>query len=76
MEIAAGKTFVEFWKSLTITERDELSIALKKKCNISLTTVPRWGIGARTPKPQSQEIIVKYLQSQGYDVDQKTLFPN
>lgn len=71
-----NRTFVELWKSLTSSERDNLTIAIVKKCNLSIATIPGYACGARVPKQRSKEVIARLLRTQGYDVDQKTLFPN
>lgn len=72
-----NQTFTEFWGSLTPTEKDELSIALSDKCNSALSTVKFWGLGYRTPKERSQEIIARHIKdTRGYETDCKTLFPN
>ena len=64
------KTFVDWWKSLSPTEKDELAIALSRECNTALATVQSWGLGYRSPKARSQEIIALYMNT-----DCKTLFP-
>lgn len=70
------QTFTELWASLTSTEKDMVSIALAKECNVRVSTVPIWGCGARRPKSQSQEKIVEYLRTaRKYKTDCKTLFP-
>jgi len=68
-------TFKQWWKSLTASEKDNTAIALSAECNAALTTVQFWGLGYRTPKTRSQEIIVKYLATKGIVTDCKTLFP-
>lgn len=70
------KTFTEYWQTLAAPERDNTAIALSSKCNTALSTVLSWGLGYRTPKVRSQEIIAKYLASKGLATDVKTLFPN
>ena len=69
------KSFVDWWKSLTPTEKDEAAIALSRECNTALATIQSWGLGYRTPKARSQGIIVNYLTARGIEADCKTLFP-
>jgi hypothetical protein len=64
------KSFIEWWKSLTPSEKDKAAIALSRECNTALATIQSWGLGYRTPKARSQSIIAKYLKA-----DTKTLFP-
>lgn len=68
-------SFVEWWKSLTPSDKDETAINLARECNAALSTVQSWGLGYRTPKARSQQIIVKYFNSIGIDADINTLFP-
>lgn len=70
-----GLTFTQLWAKLSASEKDEMSFALARKCNVRVGTVPIWGCGARKPKPLSQDIIVQHLNAQGYDTDCRTLFP-
>lgn len=70
------KTFVDWWKCLSPTEKDETAVALSRKCNTALATVQSWGLGYRTPKARSQRIIVTYLSAKGIDADCTTLFPS
>lgn len=69
------KSFVDWWKSLTPTEKDEAAIVLSRECNTALATIPSWGLGYRTPKARSQDIIVNFLTAKGIETDCKTLFP-
>ena len=69
------KSFVDWWKSLTPTEKDEAAIAFSRECNTALATTPSWGLGYSTPKARSQDIIVNFLTAQGIEEDGKTLFP-
>lgn len=69
------KSFVDWWKSLTPTEKDEAAIALSRECNTALATIQSWGLGYRTPKARSQDIIVNFLTAKGVETDCKTLFP-
>jgi hypothetical protein len=71
-----SKTFVQWWKSLPPTEKDNAAITLAGDCNTALSTVQSWGLGYRNPKTRSQEIIVKYFAAKGIVTDCKTLFPN
>ncbi len=68
-------TFTGWWKTLSASERDNTAIALSSECNTALSTVQWWGLGYRTPKARSQEIIVKYFAGKGIVTDCKTLFP-
>lgn len=71
------KTFVEWWKGLTPPERDEVAIALSRKCNTAIATVNSWGLGYRTPKARSRAIIADYLKiSLNVETESNTLFPN
>lgn len=70
------KSFVEWWKSLTPTEKDEATIALSRECNTALATIQSWGLGYRTPKARSQDIIVNFFAVRGIETDCKTLFPD
>lgn len=69
------KSFVDWWKSLTPTEKDEAAIVLSRECNTALATIQSWGLGYRTPKSRSQDIIVNFLTAKGIETDCKTLFP-
>lgn len=69
------KSFVDWWKSLTPTEKDEAAIVLSRECNTALATIQSWGLGYRTPKARSQGIIVNFLTTKGIESDCKTLFP-
>lgn len=68
-------SFVDWWKSLTPTEKDETAITLSRECNTALATVQSWGLGYRTPKARSQAIIVNFFSDKGIETDCKTLFP-
>lgn len=69
------KSFIDWWKSLSPAEKDEAAIVLSRECNTALATIQSWGLGYRTPKARSQDIIVNYLSAKGVDTDCKTLFP-
>lgn len=71
------KSFVEWWKGLSSTEKDDVAIALSRECNTALATVTAWGLGYRTPKARSQELIANYLKSaRNIETECSTLFPN
>lgn len=70
-----NKTFIEIWKSLPPSEKDNTAVTLASECNAALATVQSWGLGYRTPKARSQEIIVKHFASKGVTTTAKTLFP-
>lgn len=70
------QTFIEWWKGLNSIEKDEVAIALHKKCNIALSTVAKWGCGNRTPGIRTQVIIINYLKThKGITATSETLFP-
>lgn len=72
-----NQTFMELWQSLTSDEKDEMSIALAKKCQVALSTPKWWGLGYRKPKERSQKIIARHIRAvRGCGTDHKTLFPN
>jgi hypothetical protein len=69
------KSFVNWWKNLTPTEKDDTAIALSRKCNTALSTIQSWGLGYRTPRTRSQDIIVNFLAAKGIETSCKILFP-
>lgn len=69
------KTFVDWWKSLTPAEKDEVVIELSRECNAALATVQSWGFGYRRPKIRSRDIIVNFFTAKGIETNSKTLFP-
>lgn len=70
-----NKSFSEWWKSLKSNEKDEAAIILSEECNAALSTVQAWGLGYRTPKQRSQELIVKYFRANDIETDSLSLFP-
>ncbi|PZP47068.1 MAG: hypothetical protein DI598_11440 [Pseudopedobacter saltans] len=69
-------TFTEWWKTLPPGEKYNVAMYLAKECNTALSTIKTWGLGYRTPKSRSQDIIVKFLTSKGLQSDTQTLFPS
>lgn len=70
-------TFTEWWRGLTPTEKDKVSIDLSAACNVSLRTIWAWGVGYRTPRLRCQDIVAEFIRTETNEaVTPETLFPS
>lgn len=54
-------TFITFWRELNTSEKNKVRFLIAEETCCSISTVDKYGTGARKPKPVCQERITSLI---------------